>query len=121
MTEKDMALCVESALSIAAEGAYQYDSSRSPACNSRSRPIYSCLQTAGAADAARRPAHCFRLRRDLQGAIRPVCEKFFNDTATTEIYTLSLHDALPISCSPPARSSPFSTGPARLRKSTPKP
>src|ERR1035437_6010350 len=24
---------------------------------------------------------------------------FFNDTATTEIYTLSLHDALPISCS----------------------
>src|SRR2546422_9571485 len=27
---------------------------------------------------------------------------FFNDTATTEIYTLSLHDALPI-CGPPAR------------------
>src|SRR5215216_8047106 len=26
---------------------------------------------------------------------------FFNDTATTEIYTLSLHDALPI-CSEPA-------------------
>src|SRR6266403_4790064 len=25
---------------------------------------------------------------------------FFNDTATTEIYTLSLHDALPISCVP---------------------
>src|SRR2546427_8949756 len=25
---------------------------------------------------------------------------FFNDTATTEIYTLSLHDALPISCQP---------------------
>jgi len=23
---------------------------------------------------------------------------FFNDTATTEIYTLSLHDALPILC-----------------------
>src|SRR5229473_3142081 len=23
---------------------------------------------------------------------------FFNETATTEIYTLSLHDALPISC-----------------------
>src|ERR1039457_5872095 len=39
---------------------------------------------------------------------------FFNDTATTEIYTLSLHDALPISasrrnnCSKPA----FSTGAA---------
>src|SRR5256885_11061041 len=27
---------------------------------------------------------------------------FFNDTATTEIYTLSLHDALPISCGMPA-------------------
>src|SRR6266511_6209680 len=29
------------------------------------------------------------------------CLFFFNDTATTEIYTLSLHDALPISTSPP--------------------
>src|SRR2546426_8238501 len=28
---------------------------------------------------------------------------FFNDTATTEIYTLSLHDALPISDEPCAR------------------
>src|SRR2546429_4667902 len=28
---------------------------------------------------------------------------FFNDTATTEIYTLSLHDALPI-CTPPRRA-----------------
>src|SRR2546427_3689234 len=28
---------------------------------------------------------------------------FFNDTATTEIYTLSLHDALPISASRPSR------------------
>src|SRR2546427_2744917 len=27
---------------------------------------------------------------------------FFNDTATTEIYTLSLHDALPISTPEPA-------------------
>src|SRR3989475_7381075 len=27
------------------------------------------------------------------------CFFFFNDTATTEIYTLSLHDALPISTS----------------------
>src|SRR3712207_7011313 len=26
-----------------------------------------------------------------------LCSFFFNDTATTEIYTLSLHDALPIS------------------------
>src|SRR6201747_3325294 len=28
-----------------------------------------------------------------------ICFFFFNDTATTEIYTLSLHDALPISTS----------------------
>src|SRR2546429_4926523 len=31
------------------------------------------------------------------------CLFFFNDTATTEIYTLSLHDALPISQSLAAR------------------
>src|SRR2546430_5062456 len=31
----------------------------------------------------------------LRSSIR--CFFFFNDTATTEIYTLSLHDALPIS------------------------
>src|SRR2546429_5919322 len=29
---------------------------------------------------------------------------FFNDTATTEIYTLSLHDALPICHGPPGRA-----------------
>src|SRR2546425_8722752 len=29
---------------------------------------------------------------------------FFNDTATTEIYTLSLHDALPISAGRPGMS-----------------
>src|SRR5690606_41335561 len=33
-----------------------------------------------------------------------LCFFFFNATATTEIYTLSLHDALPISCR--ARSTP---------------
>src|SRR5258708_13082920 len=31
---------------------------------------------------------------------------FFNDTATTEIYTLSLHDALPISGSSAPRTTP---------------
>src|SRR3712207_7491963 len=36
---------------------------------------------------------------------------FFNDTATTEIYTLSLHDALPISEHHPARQG----GPAPRR------
>src|SRR3712207_6996409 len=33
-----------------------------------------------------------------------MCVFFFNDTATTEIYTLSLHDALPISATRSARS-----------------
>src|SRR2546425_9436122 len=32
---------------------------------------------------------------------------FFNDTATTEIYTLSLHDALPISKAPDTISNPL--------------
>src|SRR2546430_13056091 len=36
---------------------------------------------------------------------------FFNDTATTEIYTLSLHDALPIS----SRDVGARVGPARRR------
>src|SRR6266481_10019575 len=36
---------------------------------------------------------------------------FFNDTATTEIYTLSLHDALPIS----RRHRPCSSGAPKIR------
>src|SRR5205085_8466442 len=50
---------------------------------------------------------------------------FFNDTATTEIYTLSLHDALPISprsCGQPESGSIRGTRPGRSvrrdRKST---
>src|ERR1039458_7584166 len=35
-------------------------------------------------------------RERLLGQGRPRGRIFFNDTATTEIYTLSLHDALPI-------------------------
>src|SRR5260221_2241642 len=41
---------------------------------------------------------------------------FFNDTATTEIYTLSLHDALPISsrsCLRDPRRRASTTGPGR--------
>src|SRR5256885_4624297 len=43
---------------------------------------------------------------------------FFNDTATTEIYTLSLHDALPISCrnGPYARPSRAPGSPGRRRR-----
>src|SRR2546430_12553477 len=45
---------------------------------------------------------------------------FFNDTATTEIYTLSLHDALPICCvagrsaAPRSSRSPADRSPADL-------
>src|SRR5256885_17245453 len=66
---------------------------------------------------------------DLQPAQPPqwFCFFFFNDTATTEIYTLSLHDALPISrfthdtCHAPAASVPVNnTAPFSFtdRKST---
>src|SRR5271163_372851 len=51
---------------------------------------------------------------------------FFNDTATTEIYTLSLHDALPICTRPdwmtyissPCSPSRKSTSPARSEEHT---
>src|SRR5215469_18279003 len=45
---------------------------------------------------------------------------FFNDTATTEIYTLSLHDALPISRRPPCLGRHWRApgAPPRDRKST---
>ena len=35
-------------------------------------------------------------KEDDEKRLRESCFFFFNDTATTEIYTLSLHDALPI-------------------------
>src|SRR2546430_11567292 len=41
---------------------------------------------------------------------------FFNDTATTEIYTLSLHDALPISV---GEDRPPESAPARLPRLLP--
>ena len=42
--------------------------------------------------------HTSELQSHLNLVCRLLLEKnFFNDTATTEIYTLSLHDALPIS------------------------
>src|SRR3712207_7204355 len=65
-----------------------------------------------------------------QGTVEEEWFFFFNDTATTEIYTLSLHDALPISPGPPrsepraaaaaveARHEPARRLPRRDRKST---
>src|SRR2546428_9514068 len=41
---------------------------------------------------------------------------FFNDTATTEIYTLSLHDALPISRPPPHPAPPAGVAAAARRR-----
>src|SRR2546430_9978337 len=42
---------------------------------------------------------------------------FFNDTATTEIYTLSLHDALPIYCSIVVRPRPGPPRPLKRKQS----
>src|SRR5256885_17029979 len=41
-----------------------------------------------------------RIAADVSLCLNMVSIFFFNDTATTEIYTLSLHDALPISLMP---------------------
>src|SRR6266542_5723246 len=49
-------------------------------------------------------------------SINSVLSFFFNDTATTEIYTLSLHDALPIYRFPRPRCPSFRVG-SDLRKS----
>src|SRR5436309_6020415 len=64
----------------------------------------------------------------LSVRLYPLAVFFFHDTATTEIYTLSLHDALPISartcrpipCPPPraASLSPRRSSSCRDRKST---
>src|SRR6266568_8776122 len=43
---------------------------------------------------------------------------FFNDTATTEIYTLSLHDALPISIAPSAACARAARSARSLRRRT---
>src|SRR3712207_9527265 len=43
---------------------------------------------------------------------------FFNDTATTEIYTLSLHDALPISAPATRRPATSTTPSSRPRGSS---
>src|SRR3712207_7077199 len=44
---------------------------------------------------------------------------FFNDTATTEIYTLPLHDALPISRPPQQVARPPTLLPVRRRRRQP--
>src|SRR5712675_1960766 len=56
----------------------------------------------------RPPSGTVRASRGARASAAP-SSFFFNDTATTEIYTLSLHDALPISARPrPASGAPVS-------------
>src|SRR3712207_8763004 len=45
-----------------------------------------------------------------------MCFFFFNDTATTEIYTLSLHDALPIWRAAPPPAPARNAMPSRYRR-----
>src|SRR2546430_15638342 len=54
----------------------------------------------------------------LQTGTRRFLFFFFNDTATTEIYTLSLHDALPISQRPRRSSPPSAAWPSTARCQT---
>src|SRR2546427_368197 len=52
---------------------------------------------------------CLKKKKTNTNARSPAFSRivfFFNDTATTEIYTLSLHDALPIWPRPPRRPAP---------------
>src|SRR6476620_4144907 len=77
-------------------------------------------QTADAAVASRRRCHRRRFRHDPRRLLDPF---FFNDTPTTEIYALSLHDALPIRpCrvpSRPRRAWPPAPSAARSRSARP--
>src|SRR5258706_12337810 len=54
--------------------------------------------------------HCNKKYSNLAHHMDVFLFFFFNDTATTEIYTLSLHDALPISTARPHRCWSSPTG-----------
>src|SRR5260370_41380492 len=56
-------------------------------------------------------------QRQLPGSAVVTLLFFFNDTATTEIYTLSLHDALPISPTSPLASGVWANVPRSICKS----
>src|SRR5262249_60456781 len=63
---------------------------------------------------SRHPPHLLSLQQGIDVMIRFL---FFNDTAPTEIYTLSLHDALPILFIPSTFKRPVSSWKAlNLRK-----
>src|SRR5260370_163103 len=54
-------------------------------------------ESSGLGEAEQDPLRSEEHTSELQSHLKLVCPPlFFNDTATTEIYTLSLHDALPI-------------------------
>src|SRR3990167_6766892 len=72
---------------------------RSTLCERPSRKERSSIQApASAAITTRSEKHTSELQYQSNIVYRLLLQKqfFFNDTATTEIYTLSLHDALPI-------------------------
>ena len=71
----------------------------------------------------RDPWRCVYLVWDLFSCVVClfVCCFFFNDTATTEIYTLSLHDALPISPEPSTGEPAYFISPAGSPAPTPPP
>src|SRR6266480_7150788 len=64
-------------------------------CLKKKRPAGGTQERAGTHHAGALPAP--EEQSHLRGRSRRWKDFFFNDTATTEIYTLSLHDALPIS------------------------
>src|SRR3990170_8110396 len=63
----------------------------------------------------RNPGFCCNSKMPSLG-IMSLIFFFFNDTATTEIYTLPPHDALPI-CVPQRRAGPFGDGGGKPRLS----
>src|SRR6185437_16982620 len=67
------------------------------------------------------PQLCPPLQNPTTNPTPPSHYFFFNDTATTEIYTLSLHDALPILANCSTRSgasaAEVTAGPRRPRRS----
>src|SRR3712207_4404241 len=63
---------------------------------------------------------CLKQKKKLSTYQSLLCLFFFNDTATTEIYTLSLHDALPISPSRRRRSRSRRTRPRARGSSCPR-
>src|SRR5689334_25190117 len=66
----------------------------------------------------RSPARIGRARRERRSKCQNDAFFFFNDTPTTDICTLSLHDALPISPGPPNEEGYAAARSCRLNSAT---